>query len=119
MRKTFLETREFTEWVSEQLSDEGLANLQQVLMNDPAAGAVMPGCGGLRKTRVPDPRRGKGTRGGARVIYLHIPEVDQIHLITIYGKDQRDDLSADDKRLYRQYVQMLKDESRRSKSRRG
>ena len=69
--------------------------------------------------RVPDPRRGKGKRGGARVIYLHIPEVDQIHFITIYGKDQQDDLSSDDKGLYRQYVQTLKDQSRRPKAKGG
>lgn len=115
MRKTFIETREFTEWVDEYLSDEGLSYLQRALLNDPNTGSVIPGCGGLRKMRVPDSRRGKGKRGGARVIYLHIPEVDQIHFITVYGKDQKDDLSVGDKSLYRQLVQILKDQSRRSK----
>jgi hypothetical protein len=114
MRKTFLETGEFTEWVSEHLTDEGLAHLQEALMNDPEAGVVMPGCGGLRKIRVADPKRGKGKRGGARVIYLHIPEVDQIHFVTVYGKDQKDDLSAEDKALYRRLVQVLTDQARRS-----
>jgi hypothetical protein len=33
--------------------------------------------------RVADPRRGKGKRGGIRVIYPHIDEVDQIHLVTM------------------------------------
>ena len=74
----------------------------------------MPGCGGLRKLRVPDPRRGKGKRGGARVIYLHVAESDQIHLITVYGKNQKDDLSAEDKILYRRLVQILKDQASRS-----
>ncbi len=115
MRKTFIETREFTEWAREYLSDEALSELQQELLNDPATGAVMPGCGGLRKMRVSDLKRGKGKRGGARVIYLHIEETNQIHLVTVYGKDQKADLSADDKKLYRQYVQLLKDQSRRAK----
>jgi hypothetical protein len=75
----------------------------------------MPGCGGLRKMRVVDPKRGKGKRGGARVIYLHIHDVNQIHLVTVYGKDQKDDLSADEKKLYRQFVQILKDQSKRVK----
>jgi hypothetical protein len=44
--------------------------------------------------RVADPRRSKGKRGGIRVIYLHIDEVDQIHPVTIHGKDQKDDLSV-------------------------
>ena len=51
-----------------------LSALQRELMNDPESGAVMPGCGGLRKIRIADPGRGKGKRGGARVIYLHVPE---------------------------------------------
>jgi hypothetical protein len=75
----------------------------------------MPGCGGLRKMRVADPRRGKGKRGGARVIYLHIEELNQIHLMTVYGKDQKDDLSESEKRLYRQLVQVLKDQARRAR----
>ena len=76
MKKTFVETREFTEWVKEYLSDDALADFQRELSNDPETGSVMPGCGGLRKMRVADPRRGKGKRGGVRVIYLHVEEVD-------------------------------------------
>jgi hypothetical protein len=64
-----------------------------------------------------DPRRGKEKRGGARIIDLHLDEVDQIHFITIYGKDQKDDLSAEDKALYRRYVQVLKEQARRTKER--
>ena len=54
------------------MSDEALADCQRELLNDPEMGSVMPGCGGLRKMRVAHPRRGKGKRGGARVIYLHV-----------------------------------------------
>ena len=108
MHRLFIETAEFTEWVKEYLSNDGLAALQRVLLTDPKTGDVMPGCGGLRKLRVADPKRGKGKRGGARVIYLHIEEADQIHLITVYGKDQKDDLSAEDKKLFRQLAQFLK-----------
>lgn len=115
MKKAFIETAEFTEWVKEYLSDEALSILQRELLNEPDAGSVMPGCGGLRKLRVPDPRRGKGKRGGARVIYLHIEESDQIHLITVYGKDQKEDLSDSDKKLYRELVRLLKDQSRRAR----
>jgi hypothetical protein len=74
----------------------------------------MLGCGSLRKLRIPDPRRGKGKRGGARVIYLHVPEAKVIYLITVYGKDQKDDLSAEDKKSYRRLVQKLKQQARRT-----
>lgn len=115
MKETFIESLEFTEWVKAYFPDDDLASVQRELMADPDRGDVMPGCGGLRKLRVADPRRGKGKRGGARVIYLHVPEVDQIHLITVYGKDQKDDLSAEDKARYRQLVRILKSQSRRSR----
>ena len=93
--------------------DEDLSALQQTLQSDPAAGVVMPGCAGLRKLRAADPRRGMGKRGGVRVIYLHIEGADEIHFITVYGKDQKDDLSADDKVFYRKLVGIMKEQARR------
>ncbi|MGO8901870.1 MAG: type II toxin-antitoxin system RelE/ParE family toxin [Isosphaeraceae bacterium] len=113
MLKTFIESGEFSAWVKSYFTDDHLAAMQRELLAEPEIGDVIPGCGGLRKLRVADPKRGKGKRGGARVVYLHIAGADQIYLITVYGKDQKDDLSADDKKLYRQLVQMLKDQARR------
>jgi hypothetical protein len=75
----------------------------------------MPGCGGLRKIRIGDPRRGKGKRGGARVIYLHVAEVSLIYLVTVYGKDQKDDLSAEDKRAYSELARSVKSHFPRSR----
>ncbi len=73
----------------------------------------MSGCGGMRKLRIADPGRGKGKRGGARVIYLHIEELEQIHFITVYGKDDQDDISDDDKKSYRKLVEALKKQAKR------
>jgi hypothetical protein len=72
MRKTFVETGEFTDWVREYLSDESLSELQKALLIDPDTEVVMPGRGGLRKMQMAGPKLGKGKRGRARVIYLHI-----------------------------------------------
>jgi hypothetical protein len=111
LQKTFIESAEFTEWVKAYLSDEDLAAMHRDLLAEPDKGDVMTGCGGLRKPRIADPKRGKGKRSGARVIYLHIEEANAIHLITVYGKDEKDDLSASDKRLYRRLVQILNSEA--------
>jgi hypothetical protein len=108
MQKTFVETAEFTEWVKEYLSDDVLSDLQRELLNDPDTGSVMPGCGGLRKMRVADPRRGKGKRGGARMICLHVPEADVIFLMDIYGKGEQEDLSADQKKILKGLAQSYK-----------
>jgi hypothetical protein len=65
----------------------------------------MPGCGGLRKLRIADPKRGKGKRGGARLIYLHIPLIEHFLLIDIYGKDEQEDLSVGEKKILKQLAE--------------
>lgn len=102
MKAVFVETTGFTRWVAAFLTEEAYAELQLELMDDPQQGAVMPGCGGLRKLRVADVRRGKGKRSGARIIYLHVPEVNQILLLDIYGKGEQENLSAAEKRALSQ-----------------
>jgi hypothetical protein len=77
----------------------------------------MPGCGGLRKIRLANPRRGKGKRGGARVIYLHVPEVNWIYLLDIYGKDEKEDLSAAEKKILKRLAEEFKQEAMRAASR--
>ena len=80
-------------------SDEAaLEELRRELVAQPDAGAPIPGCGVLRKLRVADPSRQKGKRGGLRVIYLHTAEAKRIRLLTVYGKDEKDDLSRDEVR---------------------
>ena len=81
------------------------------MMADPDAGEVMPGCGGLRKIRVSDPNRGKGKRGGARVVYLHVPEADWVFLLDGYDKGEKDDLTPAEKKKLVKLVAALKAEA--------
>lgn len=57
----------------------------------------MPGAGGIRKLRWKDPRRGKGRRGGLRVIYYCFLSEQEIWLLTLYDKDEAADLSKDER----------------------
>src|SRR6266851_7355075 len=111
MKATFIETTGFTRSISDFLPDNAYAKFQQRLMMNPDDGDVMPGCGGLRKARTADPKRGKGKRGGARVIYLHVPTAKRFYLLDIYGKDEKDDLSADEKKQLRRLVEQRKKEA--------
>ena len=63
----FIETSKFTELVRDHLSDDEYAALQWMLLEQPGAGAIVPGSGGERKVRWG--LRGRGKRGGIRVIY--------------------------------------------------
>jgi hypothetical protein len=65
---------------------------------NPEAGDVIEGTGGLRKLRHGDPRRGKGKRGGLRVIYYWWNGESQFWLFTLYDKDELKDLSPQEKK---------------------
>lgn len=90
----FLEAPAFSRHVSEYLADDEYRELQYQLARNPELGALMPGTGGFRKLRWKDPRRGKGRRGGLRIIYCFFLADQQIWLMTIYDKAEASDLTA-------------------------
>jgi hypothetical protein len=117
MKAVFVEAREFTEWVSNYLPDEVYARLQQELMANPEKGDVMPGCGGLRKVRTADPARGKGKQGGARVIYLYVPDAKRFYMLDVYGKDEKEDLTSNEKKELSGLAAELKRQARQAVNR--
>jgi hypothetical protein len=117
---TFVESVDFSIHRQRFMDDAALRAFQNELLVQPNRGDVMPGCGGLRKVRTADPSRGKGKRGGARVIYLLIPEADRIDLLLIYGKDEQDDLTpAQRKTLSRLADRMRKEATARKAGKSG
>lgn len=105
MKRIFIETPLFTRLLPDYLSDEAYRLLQQALLENPEMGELMPDTGGFRKLRWPDARRGKGKRGGLRVIYYHLLTDRQVWLFTIYCKDEMADLTPDDKRQLKAAIQ--------------
>jgi hypothetical protein len=81
----FIEAPPFTRYFSDFLADAEYRELQSQLAANPELGDVMPGTGGFRKLRWGDPRRGKGRRGGLRIIYYYSLADQQIWLVTLYG----------------------------------
>jgi hypothetical protein len=69
------------------------------MLKDPEAGDVITGTGGLRKLRYGDATRGKGKRGGLRVIYYWWDPKKQFWLFTIYDKDELSDLLPKEKTM--------------------
>lgn len=90
MMFSFIETKLFTRLVQEYLSDDEYRQLQKQLMEDPLAGDVIKGSGGIRKLRWQ--RAGGGKRGGFRVIYFLKNERGVIWMLTMYPKNVKDDL---------------------------
>jgi hypothetical protein len=97
MKALFVELPAFERYRQEYLSDEAYRGLQNELLKAPEAGDVIMGTSGLRKIRHGDPQRGKGKRGGLRVIYFWWESQRQFWLFTLYDKSDMDDLSPQDR----------------------
>jgi len=102
----FIETPAFTRYFSSYLNDDEYRELQNRLAAGPELGDLMPGTGGFRKLRWADPRRGKGRRGGLRVIYYYFPGEQQIWLMTLYGKDEASDLTAKQRQALKSAIEI-------------
>ena len=99
MKALFVELPAFERNRSDYLTDEAYRGLQNEMLKDPEAGDVITGTGGLRKLRYGDATRGKGKRGGLRIIYYWWDPKKQFWLFTIYDKDELSDLSPKEKAI--------------------
>ena len=109
MKATFKELTAFSNHREAYLKDSDFRKLQELLMENPNAGPVIEGTGGLRKVRLADTRRGKGKRGGVRVIYYWCLGASQFWLFTLYDKDEVSDLTKAQKKALKL---MLKNEEK-------
>jgi len=104
MRLVFFETPLFTRLLPDYLNDESYRALQRTLLENPEQGIVMPGTGGFRKIRWEDSRRGKGKRGGIRVIYYYLTADHQIWFFSLYDKDEATDLTSGEKKILKKAI---------------
>jgi hypothetical protein len=105
MKAVFVELPPFARYRADYLDDAGFSSLQKVLMDKPEAGDVIAGTGGLRKVRQGDGRRGKGKRGGLRIIYYWWVSGAQFWLFTLYDKNEMEDLSTQEKRALKSLLE--------------
>jgi len=87
----FSESPAFTKAALLILSEEDYFGLQDLLIDTPDAGDVIPGSKGLRKIRVAS--GGKGKRGGSRVMDYWYVDPEIIQFCRIYEKSNQTDLS--------------------------
>lgn len=100
---TICETTFFTNeypyyWTEEQYND-----FKIFIAENPTAGDVEPGTGGVRKIRWGG--KSKGKQGGVRVIYYNRLANGEIWLLTLYSKDTITQL---EKKTLRQLAELLK-----------
>lgn len=109
MKRTFIEVPLFTKkWKELGLTDDNLRELQNILLENPKAGDSIQGTVGIRKIRISLDQHGK--RGGARVIYVDIDLKETIYFINVYAKNEKDDLTEDEKKAFKAVIKILKEE---------
>ena len=117
MYATLIELPIFSKYREDYLDDHEYSKLQELLVNNPTSGDLIQGTGGLRKLRYGDSSRGKGKRGGLRIIYYWWVNAYQIFLFTIYNKNEMTDLSHDQKKKLKELLENeIKARSRHEKT---
>ena len=106
MDAIFIELPAFERRRPEYLDDEDYRRLQETMMQSPESGQLIKESGGMRKFRHGDKRRGKGTRGGLRVIYYYWTAGAQFWLFTLYNKDEQSDLTARQRAAFKEQVKL-------------
>ena len=89
------------------MSEEEMQAVVDIVAADPQAGAIMPGCGGARKLRVARP--GSGKSGGYRVITYFGGEDIPVFLLTVFGKNEKANLSGAEKKALATLTKALRD----------
>ena len=72
------------------MTDQEFSQLQGELIKNPEAGSVVRGSGGVRKLRWG--AKGRGKRGGFRVVYFIRRPKDIIWMLTMYPKSEMDSI---------------------------
>lgn len=99
----FVETVLFTRKLPSYLSDEEYREFQSYLQQQPEAGDIIKGSGGVRKVRWK--AQGKGKSGGVRIIYyLEFAEA-RFLMLTLYAKNELEDLTQAEIKLLKKIVE--------------
>ncbi|MGH7884999.1 MAG: type II toxin-antitoxin system RelE/ParE family toxin [Thermodesulfobacteriota bacterium] len=109
---TIVETLQFIKESEKLLTEFEKDKLFQYIASQPGKGALITGTGGVRKLRFAT--KVKGKRSGVRVIYYYFNDNNPVFLFYIYGKNQKIDLSEDDKKMLYDVVQKMKKKMRGS-----
>jgi hypothetical protein len=112
--QTVIETPTFIRRSEKLFTVEERSALIEAIAFSPEAGDEIPGTGGVRKLRFG--AKGKGKRGGARVIYFFHDEENPIYLLTCYAKNVADDISAAEKRALAAFTAAIKSAARKRRT---
>lgn len=111
MKRKIIEPRALARIIDDLIAErkilkEDLEALKKKLISNPESGDIIPGTGGIRKIRLKSATKGK--RGGFRVCYFDDPRKEELFFLRIYGKNEKEDLSAAEKKSLKEFTEIVK-----------
>lgn len=107
---TVVETRAFELKAKKLLSSHERSELISLLAQKPMCGEILVGTGGIRKVRIGIEGRGKS--GGARVVYYYHDSTFPLFLLTVFAKNEKDNLTKAERNDLAKFVKILIDSYR-------
>lgn len=114
---TVIELTAFTRRVEKLLSPQERDELIEFLAFNAEVGDEIEGTGGVRKVRFA--AMGKGKSGGVRVIYYYYDVSVPLYALLIYGKNEQADLSPEQRKSARAFVQIVKNAAKQRRRQEG
>lgn len=105
---TIVETAPFLKEAEKLMKTDERKDLVDYIAVNPKVGDVIAKTGGVRKVRYA--REGQGKSGSFRVIYYYYSENNPVYLFTVFGKNEKSNLSDAEKNVLYKIVQDLKKE---------
>ena len=99
---TVIETPVYSNKVGGILTENERDAFAAFIAENPTAGSVVRGSGGVRKIRWT--QQGRGKSGGARIIYFNRLANGEIWLLTIYAKGDRTTIPAHELRVIKETI---------------
>ena len=103
--QTIVELPEYIQRSSRLLNVSDKKGIINYLASHPQSGAVMQGTGGIRKFRWATGNKGKS--GGVRVIYYYHNKSIPLFLLTVFGKNEKDNLSKSERNDLAKFANLL------------
>lgn len=108
---TVIETPEFISRARGRMSDKEREKIIRFLSLNPDAGEIMTGTGGARKIRFAG--KGRGKRGGLRVIYFYYNDTVPLFIFTVFSKNEKINLTQSERNDLKKTLKNLVKEYRK------
>lgn len=103
----FVYTKLFERTAQGLLTDEEMRAVELELLENPRAGAVETGTGGIRKIRAA--LRSRGKSGGARVVYFYIEIRAKVYFLFAFPKSEQGSLTNEQRKVLRELARQLEE----------